>query len=184
MSSSSKSQLEQLPNELLIIVLKHLSIYNLYKDFFGLNQRFNYLIKCVTPRTIDKQKVNEDSKSIRYESPSNRLCIDECVTCFLLPRLNRDRRNIDWLFFNELQHTATTVISVTDQRRLLAILKKYSLKLNLLLFYSYTFIVKADQIKFKGWTLENYPLEYVIIKDFDFSQRTHDWNENIRGALS
>ncbi|CAF0889789.1 unnamed protein product [Adineta ricciae] len=88
------SKLEHLSNELQIILLKYLNFYDRYLSFFGINRRFDLLVKHLTPTKIDNVHIKQD---IELLCPRDGYILHG--TYMFLPHLDCNLRRLKWQFF-------------------------------------------------------------------------------------
>jgi hypothetical protein len=88
--SSSVTKLEDLPNELLLIMMKKLTVYDLYHSFSHLNRRFDALVNKLTPLEINESHVRQDIQTFcsKYGEKPGRY--------FIWPKLDTHLYRFKW----------------------------------------------------------------------------------------
>ena len=158
--------IEQLPDKILLKILKYLSFYDAYKALHGLNSRFESLLYRITPKTISASNLEDDMLSFERHQVwyiGEVTQWNESLYC-LVPILGCHA--IRWEFlplssFNQLTQTST------NYRRISPIVEKYVVRLNC--FLSAWSVDKMkhlyfDSKTFPNWMKENYSeLNKIII---------------------
>jgi hypothetical protein len=181
MSSAELTTLEVLSNELQFMVLKHLNIYDLYRSFFGLNKRFNHLIKYLTPSKVNKEWLKRDVLIFgrKYHSTTKQWST-ETSKCYLLPVLQpvaqRSHCDLIWRFLNqdEFNHSK----QASNSPHLVSIFERHSPPINVILFdhlHSYSFRHAINRLRQSPYDLQqletylkqNHRVFFEIIRTYE-----------------
>ncbi|CAF3864318.1 unnamed protein product [Rotaria sp. Silwood1] len=166
--SSRRLILEDLSDEIQLMILKYLSVYDWYYSFFLLNYRYNHLIKHITPANINTKCLDHDIDRFGILISDYWVWNDRFLY-FMVPRLQAIQSNIiQWVF---LASDSFEPYEKQLNRRVVDIIKKYKVQSNapgfLVSNVNYYFCSISDDLShLEEWIRENYPEQYEVIQNF------------------
>ncbi|UJR18974.1 hypothetical protein I4U23_022103 [Adineta vaga] len=172
--------LEQLPNELQISILKYLSTVDRYSSFFGLNSRYDELLRYSIPSEISEKYLEMDINDVSQYSHKKIKPEWKPTRIFYLIPTFAHRSTLGWLVNGSLQLQWKFISERTFQGyiqkqqdtdpRLFEISLKYPIELSSLFFRSYDFQWKIRDMSnfpiFIAWLQENYSKECAMLQQY------------------
>jgi hypothetical protein len=167
--NNSVTTFNQLPDKIQLMILKHLSLYDLYKTFSSINSRFNSLLDSVTPKMFNLRTLYDDVRTFERHSVwrfDRRIWWEESVY-YLIPQMGW--HTLRWKFISQRSVEQLEEIS-KNHHRIMPSISKYPLQLN-----TFFLVFNACTIKelyfaggtFPQWMKENYSEQNKIIIDSD-----------------
>ncbi|CAF1350805.1 unnamed protein product [Adineta ricciae] len=176
----SSTDLETLPNELQIIIMKYLSIGDRYLSLFGLNSRYDELLGCTIPSKINEKYLESDINDVsRYSHKKIKPDWNPTKLFYLIPTfahrttlgwLDDGILQLQWKFISEKNFPRYIQQQQNVDPRLFEISSKYPVQLNSLFFRSYDFHWKTrDMLNFPVflvWIYENYSKQCTMLQQY------------------
>lgn len=166
--SSSLSTIEALSDDIQLMILRYLSLYDKYHSFFLLNGRYNRLIKYTTPAYIDTKCLDDDIDRSGILISDYWVWNDRFLY-YLIPQLSSIQPNIvRWLF---VAPDAIQQYRKQLEKCIVDIINKYKVQSNapglLVSTSNYYFCsISNDLPRLEKWIRENYSEQYEAIQNF------------------
>ena len=160
----SATTFQQLPNEIQLMILKYLSLYDFYNTLFGMNSKFNSLVYSVTPKRLNMRALNDDIRM--FESHLKWLFRDfiwwDESVYYLIPQIGWYA--LRWKIVPRIHAEQWNVSE--NYRRILSVISKHPMHLNTLFLILNVYDIKKLYFlrnRFPEWVRENYSEQHQLI---------------------